>query len=430
MTVQVHESHVLEAKAVEGKSGRLLVKVISPGWGSSGYYSQQVLENAGQAKVFPAGTHMYFDHPSESESYDRPERSVRDLAAVFETDAVWSDEHGALVGEAQVFGPYRELLTDEHFAKAIGTSIIASAEVTTGEAEGRQGRIVTNLIEGRSVDFVTHAGRGGSILSVMESARPERVTARAVQRGVAEATANETREQIEKTVRATYGGDRTYTWVRDFDEATVWFSVEDEASSKLYAQPYSLDANERAVLDGDPVEVRATTVYVPVTVNAQEGTPDVSAPAGRTTHTPTSEEDNMGTIQVDEADHRRVTEAAGRVPELETQLAESQAREAAATAELAETRRAIAAGPVIDRAAEAADITFSALERRALLVGLPATEAGALDVEAFEATCAEEAARVAESRGRGSITGFGRTQTSGGAYSVEAFDQAASGQKG
>jgi hypothetical protein len=66
-----------------------MVRLITPGWGSSGYYSPQVIEAAATAQVFPAGLHMYLDHPSASEDRDRPERSVRHLAAVLEEDGAW-----------------------------------------------------------------------------------------------------------------------------------------------------------------------------------------------------------------------------------------------------------------------------------------------------------------------------------------------------
>jgi hypothetical protein len=151
-------------------AGRLRVQVITPGWGSSGYYSPHVLETAGRNGVFPAGTQMYLDHPSWTEAQDRPERSVRDIAAVLTEAASWDDGLQALVAEAQVVGPYRELLTDPTLREAIGVSIRANATVEEGEAEGRSGVLVSELVEGVSVDFVTQAGRGGRILSVLESA--------------------------------------------------------------------------------------------------------------------------------------------------------------------------------------------------------------------------------------------------------------------
>lgn len=62
-------------EALDGAAGRarpstpghIKVGLITPGWGSSGYYAAEVLESAAADRVFPAGTHIYFDHPSASE---------------------------------------------------------------------------------------------------------------------------------------------------------------------------------------------------------------------------------------------------------------------------------------------------------------------------------------------------------------------------
>lgn len=433
MTTQIQERHALEAAPVEGAPGRLKIGIISSGWGSSGYYSDAVLENAATAKVFPAGTHMYFDHPSETEMYDRPERSVRDLAAVLETDGVWDPELKTIVGEAQVFGPYRELLTDKDFAKAIGTSIIASAEVTTGEAEGRKGKIITSLIEGKSVDFVTRAGRGGSILAVMESRRPERVNERAVARGVAEATANDTRDALVTLLRDTYGAEKVWIWVRDFDDTNVWFEQESPDDFATYQIGYTQAEDGAVTLDsGEPVKVRARTEYVPVAPATTSTTEahDVSAPAGRTTPNPESEEDDMGTIQVDEAEHRNVTEAAGRVPALEAERDTAVAERDEARAELATERRRTAAGVIIDAQAREAGVSFTSRERLGLLADLPVTESGEFDEAAFTMSVTEAAAEAAEARGAGSTTGFGRTNGPDGKVSEADFDKAMPSGKG
>lgn len=150
--------------------GSLLVQIITPGWGSSGYYSNQVLEAAAKDKVWPKGTHMYFDHPTATESSERAERSVKDIAATLSEDARWDSKRGAMVGRAVPVGLGKAVLVDEAFRKAVACSVRASAEMEIGEAEGRSGWIVEKIHPGtfNSVDFVTHAGRGGMIL---ESAR-------------------------------------------------------------------------------------------------------------------------------------------------------------------------------------------------------------------------------------------------------------------
>lgn len=158
-------------EAVRGTptGGRMRIKLIDAGWGSSGYYSPDVLREAAQNGVWPVGTHMYLDHPSASEAVDRPERSVRDLAAVFTTPVTYVD--GALYADARVFTPFQQLLAEQ--ADAIGVSIRAAGTAEPGEAEGRDGMIITSLTEGLSVDFVTRAGRGGQIVELLEAARVE-----------------------------------------------------------------------------------------------------------------------------------------------------------------------------------------------------------------------------------------------------------------
>lgn len=161
---------VLEEKAVSS-DGKVQVKLISPGWGSSGYYSAKMLERDGP-KVFKKGLHMYMNHPTEEEDKNRPERDLRDLVGVQEEDAKWlpnGPTGPGLYATASVFSPYREFIDEA--APFIGTSIRAGGRATEGEAEGRHGPIVESLEEGYSVDYVTLPGRGGQVLPLLEAAR-------------------------------------------------------------------------------------------------------------------------------------------------------------------------------------------------------------------------------------------------------------------
>jgi hypothetical protein len=132
--------------------------------GSSGFYPSETLRTYG-ATAFPAGTQVYFDHPSAAEEYDRPERSVKDLAGVFLDDAHYEDgpDGSGLFTRIQFFPDAREWVQSR--AEHVGLSIRASGQVD----ETPQGRIVRTL-EGISVDLVTRAGAGGRLVVMTESA--------------------------------------------------------------------------------------------------------------------------------------------------------------------------------------------------------------------------------------------------------------------
>lgn len=151
--------------------GTVPIRIIAPGWGSSGYYPSAVLERDGPS-VFKAGTHMYWDHPTRQEARERPERSLRDLAGELVSDARYDAAGPAgpgLYAEARVFGPYRATINE--IAPSIGVSIRASGRVKPGEAEGKRGEIVEELTAAHSVDWVTVAGAGGKAVQIFESAR-------------------------------------------------------------------------------------------------------------------------------------------------------------------------------------------------------------------------------------------------------------------
>lgn len=147
------------------------IKIMQPGWGQSGYYPAEILERDGP-KVFTDGVQMFWDHPTETEERERPERSLRDLAGKLTEDARW-DPNGAygpgLYSQGEVFGPFKDAL--EELAPHIGLSIFARGKATEGEAEDREGMIIEEITSARSVDFVTVPGAGGQILQLFESAR-------------------------------------------------------------------------------------------------------------------------------------------------------------------------------------------------------------------------------------------------------------------
>lgn len=389
--VLTEATQTTRASAVEGTPGRFLVQLIDVGWGSSGYYSAEVLEAAAKNGVFRKGTHQYIDHPTVSEQYERPERSLRDLAAVLAEDARFDADLQSLVAEAQVFGPYRPVL--DEMKDSIGVSIRAAAEVTEGgEAEGKKGRIIDALVEVLSADYVTHAGRGGKILQVLESARGVDVD---------ETTANDTRELLDTALKDAYGGEKSWLGVRDFDETTVWFWWSTPDSEGCYQLGYELDDAGAVTLTGEPVEVRPRTTYVPV------------SPAGQST-TQESKEDTMATTQIEESELARLREDAGRVTTLESERDTARQERDTALAERDEAREAIAArdrGDVVARivgeASEAAGVELNEYETAGIAGAAVLGEDGTVDEAATRTAFDTAIAKLAESNGAGRPRGLG-----------------------
>lgn len=163
----------LVEKAVR-RDGTIPIKVIAPGWGTSGYYPADVLERDGP-RLFGAGLQMFWDHQTAQEEAERPEGSLEDLAAVLTTPARWESNGAAgpgLYADAKVFPAYVESV--DSLAPHIGVSIRASGRAQPGEAEGRKGPIVQAIASVKSIDFVTKPGAGGQILQLFEAARPQR----------------------------------------------------------------------------------------------------------------------------------------------------------------------------------------------------------------------------------------------------------------
>lgn len=156
---KLHESFSPEASSLG--DGKYRIRIIMPGQGSSGIYTAENL--AESAPLFKAGTEMFIDHPTETEEWERPERSIRDYAGVFLEDATVGED-GALYTVCKVFSGVNELIKDkwEH----IGVSINAWCADPISE-----NGVVPPIAGVRSVDFVTTPGAGGAIIDLLESNR-------------------------------------------------------------------------------------------------------------------------------------------------------------------------------------------------------------------------------------------------------------------
>lgn len=253
---------------VEAADGGLAVQFITPGVGSSGYYSPDVLKEAAGADLFPAGMQLYINHPSASERRERPERDIMAIGAVSTSPGVWNEKTQAVEASIKVF-EHHAWLKDPDFRKAIGLSIRADGIVSEGEHDGRRMPIVEELTEVYSTDFVTKAGRGGKFL---ESKVADAILA-------SESSANDRREALSTAVRDSYGNENNYPWVLDWDDeaGTVYFEIDSATDSGTYSQTYT--SSESGVsLTGSRVEVRRVTNYVPVRAGTDETTEGETVP--------------------------------------------------------------------------------------------------------------------------------------------------------
>lgn len=170
--------------------GTVKLRMIQPGWGSSGFYSKKVLQRD-VPKVFPQGTMMFWDHPTEADEAQRPEGSLQHLAGVLVSAPKWDGD--GMYADAKVFGQYREAL--EELAPHIGVSIRALGRSKPGSAEGRKGPIIEEIAVGRSVDFVTSPGAGGRVAELFEAARDPKISGFAEKTGDREAREGRLSEQ-------------------------------------------------------------------------------------------------------------------------------------------------------------------------------------------------------------------------------------------
>lgn len=163
MAINLNESVGFSATSIGNK---WKVKVIESGWGSSGYYGAEMLSEYGPT-VFKAGTKVFMNHPSASESNERPERDVHQLAGKLVSDATF--DGSGLTADIEFYSHYAPIIKE--MAGDVGLSIHALGEAENGTAEGREGPIINALVADplTSVDVVTVAGAGGKFISLLES---------------------------------------------------------------------------------------------------------------------------------------------------------------------------------------------------------------------------------------------------------------------
>jgi hypothetical protein len=130
--------------------------LITPGKGSSGIYTEQMLREHGP-RAFRKGTHSYVDHPA----HEGEVRSPKNLIGVLAEDARYEEGVG-LVAELEVMPHWKEFV--EAVAPHTGLSIYAMGD---GKYNDDGEIVVESLVPHvqNSVDLVSYPGRPGSKLA-------------------------------------------------------------------------------------------------------------------------------------------------------------------------------------------------------------------------------------------------------------------------
>ena len=173
METEIKESTTTSVlKSIKG-TRKWLVRLITEGQGSTGVYTKEALQGS-FAEAFPIGTHMYIDHATEVESFERPEGTLTKLAAVIAETPYWRDdpEPGmyATIEVVEQWAPFIEQVSG-----IIGVSIHCGATLVQDDdiatAEIPSPPVIESFIPSpvNSVDFVTVPGAGGRLVEALES---------------------------------------------------------------------------------------------------------------------------------------------------------------------------------------------------------------------------------------------------------------------
>lgn len=388
MTTTITESVGLTA----GTGRRYRARLIEGDrWGSSGWYGRDMLERDGP-NVWPPGTQVYMDHPGTTEQYDRPERSVRDLAGKITTAPIY--EADGLYADVEFYPHVAPII--EAMWEDVGMSIRAAGTAETGERDGRTGPVITSLTEGVSVDVVTRAGAGGKLVALLESAR-------ATEALPGELVANDLEQRLDEIL----GPE---SWVIDFTDEWLVYRTWDGDDRALVQQSYTADEQGRITLTGTPQRVSRRVTY-----DATTDSPSTSA--GVTER----EEPIMAQIQVDEAEHQRLTDAAEKVATIEAER-DTARQDLEEARKVATEARQSAEAATVSRILSEAGVQFSKWERAGIESSLPRTEDDALDEAAFTERVKEAATEKAAESGAGRPSGMGAVSESTTEFSEAALD--------
>lgn len=141
---------------VKKANGRWLVAIATPGQGTSGFYSEDVIRETGPA-AFPAGAKAFINHESN--------RNPKDMIGTYPEGAFWDEDRKQLMGELQVFSHWQQFV--EEVGPHCGISIHMAGEA---DEDGNVLRFKEHRQNG--ADLVSYPGLEGSgFVEMLESAR-------------------------------------------------------------------------------------------------------------------------------------------------------------------------------------------------------------------------------------------------------------------
>lgn len=229
--------------------------LITAGQGSSGYYTNELLKNYGPT-TFSENRPCFANHSSESDWENG--RDLTKIMGKLVSNAEYSEDAdgvGRLTAKVKVRPEWVDFV--EEYRDVIGMSISVSGEASEQEIDGQKRIVVESFDDDdpyRSVDFVVAAGRGGKVERMLESAKR-----------IEEKTANTKRFELESALKDGISG---WSYVEDYDESMIYASTDDG----VFAIEYTTDEHGKIVL-GNKNEVRRETVYVPLNVQENLGSP-------------------------------------------------------------------------------------------------------------------------------------------------------------
>lgn len=250
------KQRIVEATKGKVKSegnGIFLLKIISEGQGSSGYYTREMLEKYGPA-VFTKGTLSYANHSTEKELSEG--RDINKIVGKLHEDAFVEDDED---GKASVWAKYKVrpqwIEFVEEFKDSIGASIFVTGEASEQEIDGQKTLVVESLDADdpyKSVDLVAAAGRGGKVERMLEAYK-----------ATEQFTNSDKQQALHAAVNEAYDH---YVWVTDFTEDEAYVDVD----GTYYAIPYTVNDAVVTLDTENAVEVRRETQYIPINVSEKK----------------------------------------------------------------------------------------------------------------------------------------------------------------